>query len=582
MDNLTHNDHESKLSELPLCQFSIKNVCDTLEIWVHNDVKYKNNLLRIETILENHSLSGDSLIKISNKTKDILQQEILNIVTHNTCDIIFQCFQNDKQKYPDIFQTKTIQQCARILCDYPLQSLVLKLKNEKIDGKQMIHILHNEANDMIKNHTGWDDKEVEQIKLMFLRYWTFTKDEFLNNMNTTLVNNNNSNDKNYMTLVPYVVFNRIKEIMEEFDVEHLHYKIKNNKEIDVFSEKIIDMVDEVMQNRPVHNNKESDVVRIIYEKIAQCFIAPYYPSRRLYNNWICSDCGNHNFGKCINYKMNYDVSICSLCGIQQIDSIILKIKKGNSYLMVNEIVINKTDNEEKNDIDILMQTVIKAKQINLKCPIRNDNHQCPAILSLGRVLIKYKRWLYTVYVNTKGDDNIDKTVQVNVRSVDSKTFKDIFVKYVEELNGELIKNTFDMNIVTKLIDNNDSLSNINGFLKMSRKTFSATLEEHAKIQRASASRIYTAIDKSLKHIVKKEQINVENIDNKKYKLIFIECAESIKTALDMECSTKSLFDAFMNNTENLADIKVFPKDQENFKAKKKKKKNVFKKNEQKK
>eukprot|EP01084_Bolivina_argentea_P267616 454332_1 len=203
MDNLTHNDHESKLSELPLCQFSIKNVCDTLEIWVHNDVKYKNNLLRIETILENHSLSGDSLIKISNKTKDILQQEILNIVTHNTCDIIFQCFQNDKQKYPDIFQTKTIQQCARILCDYPLQSLVLKLKNEKIDGKQMIHILHNEANDMIKNHTGWDDKEVEQIKLLFLRYWTFDKKQFIDTMCSVFTN------KHHQTLK--IALDKIKE-----------------------------------------------------------------------------------------------------------------------------------------------------------------------------------------------------------------------------------------------------------------------------------------------------------------------------------------------------------------------------------
>eukprot|EP01084_Bolivina_argentea_P267618 454334_1 len=407
------NHHEElKAVESPLCQFSVENICNQLDIWIHNDTNYKTNLSRMVSIFEKYSLSGNNLTNIPSKTYQIIQKKIYlhmsQFLTKSTFTIMFKYFDESKQEDTNSFTSKSAEQCARILYDYPLQLLLSKFRNEKINGKKLIRILQDPKNHMIQIITGWEDKEVEQIKLLFLRYWTFNKKQFIDKMCSAFTN------KDHQTFIPKIAFDKIKETIQEFDVEELHYKIKNNKNIDDFSEKIINIVDNVTQNN------DSDVVYLIYTKIAQCFIVHETLTdddltglQGPYNNWICSDCGNHNFGKCINYKMNYDVSICSLCGIQQIDSIILKIKKGNSYLMVNEIVINKTDNEEKNDIDILMQTVIKAKQINLKCPIRNDNHQCPAILSLGRVLIKYKRWLYTVYVNTKGDDNIDKTVQVN-------------------------------------------------------------------------------------------------------------------------------------------------------------------------
>merc|ERR1712113_123276 len=101
----------------------------------------------------------------------------------------------------------------------------------------------------------------------------------------------------------------------------------------------------------------------VYKCIAQSFIpqtidenksqSPLSSLPRLdvHQNWICSQCGNDNFLKCTDSKMENEISVCILCGIQRVDSIILQLKGSNTHSMRpygNEFVI---ENEEEKDID---------------------------------------------------------------------------------------------------------------------------------------------------------------------------------------------------------------------------------------
>eukprot|EP01083_Nonionella_stella_P304723 1060145_1 len=82
---------------------------------------------------------------------------------------------------------------ADILFHYPLNRLLQRIKNERIDGSQLIesltrtstnskleHQLH--IREIIAKETGWVPNEVRQILLVLFRHHTWTKSEFTHNM----------------------------------------------------------------------------------------------------------------------------------------------------------------------------------------------------------------------------------------------------------------------------------------------------------------------------------------------------------------------------------------------------------------
>eukprot|EP01083_Nonionella_stella_P057196 150248_1 len=102
--------------------------------------------------------------------------------------------------------------------------------------------------------------------------------------------------------LPNTIVDAIKDVILQFDVELLHFKIKNNKNIQEFSESIMQMVDEIIDEENKHSDDDdADMINTIYETVAQCFIHKHNESiPAACNDWICSSCGNHNFCKYIN------------------------------------------------------------------------------------------------------------------------------------------------------------------------------------------------------------------------------------------------------------------------------------------
>eukprot|EP01084_Bolivina_argentea_P062419 114151_1 len=147
--------------DLPLHQFTAQDVCNIIERWISNDIIHTESRKKTQNIFVKHQLSGDLLsttyILSTAEAKQMIQSEMLDFMTHNTFDIIFQCLEQHKNLNPDTIGSKSEKEIAAILYDYPLKKLIHKIENEQIDGSKIIRILNTETNfnDIIKTETGW-------------------------------------------------------------------------------------------------------------------------------------------------------------------------------------------------------------------------------------------------------------------------------------------------------------------------------------------------------------------------------------------------------------------------------------------
>eukprot|EP01084_Bolivina_argentea_P257015 432915_1 len=417
------------------------------------------------------------------------------------------------KKWVDIDnKNKAHSPVTNILSDDSVHRLIETLNHEKINGLKFIEMMaQNEINEMIKTATGWSDQNIEQIKLVLLKHNGFTKKAFIENMNDVLKN---------QSLLPNTIKNQIKDVLvdEEFDIEIIHHKIKNNKNIELFSDKIINFVGNL-----IDSDKDNCMVDSTYKAIAQCFVCNNTCELLLDKprDWTCSNCGNYNFCKFINGKMNYNVSDCNLCGISQIDSVVLKLRNLDSFLMFHDSdIVTKDHDDDKNndvkedDIDELIQKAIKAYTINLVCLGRNDKKPCPSMLRLSKQLIKYKRCLKDI---SNKNVNINKTIEVDIgRYINDDLFKTTFenAKSLKKLKSEQLKTLLEM-----IQNNNEQIAQIQTFLNTNKKTWKSQIAEHTKIKLAPISRLYKEIDASLKKLAQEHQfgeffanINMNQID----------------------------------------------------------------------
>eukprot|EP01084_Bolivina_argentea_P130100 229697_1 len=488
--------------DLPLHRFTVNDICDILKNWVYNDINHKKFLLKTQEIFKQRKLYGKKVSYLSGEdVKCIVKDEMIHFMTVETLNIIFDFFENWKNQDLSM-TTKSAEEIAYILYYYPLQRLIEKIDDEQIDGAEIIVRLFETGTDNIfKSETGWCDLEIEQIQLLFSRYNGFNKNQFIYNMNTVIKNNDEALTNQILNFIKLFIAND-----ETIDIEIVNYSIKNNKnfnEMQSFSDKIVNMVDGliVMENS---NNFTDKLVKQIYSTIAKFFVCNDRIDEISLRDWSCNNCGNYNFSQYINGKMNHKLSICTLCGISRIDSIVLKIRNHDTFIMVNDVNEsqgnNTQDNEQHDDIEKLIQDVINSHKIDLFCLNRNDEKPCSSILRLGKELIKYKRWLQAI-----GNNDIHNTVQADIKTfVDNHKFKDIFIQAANSI-AKITQP--QMNLLMKMLDD-DNINNrfdIETFLKSNRKTFAIKISNCTNIKRVMGARLYSKIRDNLKREAQQKQ-----------------------------------------------------------------------------
>eukprot|EP01084_Bolivina_argentea_P246327 412274_1 len=252
-------------------------------------------------------------------------------------------------------------------------------------------------------------------------------------------------------------------------------------------------------------------------------------------NWICYNCGNKNVNNFTANKITTKIETCILCGIQRTESIVIKLRNNPTFITVNDFNDDNETEHKMDDIDSIIQNAAKHNSFNLICPNKNDNECCPSILRLSKTLITYKRWLATVSKKTKGNDNIEKTIQVDIpKYVSNDEFKAIFIektKSMQKLNETQIE------LLITMIENNvHDLNNVKTFSKMKRKDFINFIKQQTQIKPAFVGKLYNKINKSLKDKAQRIEFgnflsNMNTANNDYYHILKVHINEGNKSSI---------------------------------------------------
>lgn len=150
------------------------------------------------------------------------------------------------------------------------------------------------------------------------------------------------------------------------------------------------------------------------------------------------------------------------------------------------------DNKNLNEIDELIKKATDKQSFDLRCPSRNDDKPCPHILNLSRQLIKYKRWLHTIYKKSKGNDGIKKTIKIDIaRYVQDEIYKNVFKQAIAEEQKLNKINKDQAKSLQTLIDSNVAeIGRIKKFMELERRGFIKLIKTQTKILPGQSVRIY--------------------------------------------------------------------------------------------
>ena len=373
-----------------------------------------------------------------------------------------------KSVHREGLQNKSPDYISDVLYYLPLNNLINKINSERIDGTKISQILQESKENIIIKLTGWSEQEFEQIKLLYYKYASSTKEQFISNMNESL---NHEHTDSLTQDIKEKITNFL--INDKIDIEQICFDIKNGYDITAFSDELVNFVE------TNDSDYEADLRNKIYKLIAKCFICSFskIEDNELHKHalisWKCNNCGNYNYPQYIGGKTNCNLVNCKLCGIEQISSILIKIRNYQSFLSINSVNDHMQEiknNEEYEDIDRLIQKVITALQIDLKCP--NSGKICSKMWNLARKLILYKRWLFTVAakLNDENIDDVEKTVNVDIKVLNDDEYQNAFRESIESINHKrFFKEEHKQILLIMFKSNTKNISEFSTFLNLKDK-----------------------------------------------------------------------------------------------------------------
>eukprot|EP01084_Bolivina_argentea_P137016 241312_1 len=459
------------------------DIGNKIENWLMNDLKFQKDSQKTMQIFAKYGLSGQNIMQIPMENIQlILERDLLSIMTPQTFEMILSLLAKVKLNALEADKNIEAPKMGFLVYKHPLNQLLDKITDDKINGKKLIHY-YQEKHNWIKNVTGWEDNDIHQIHVLLFQDYVLEKSEIEQNINMTL------SEPLQRKLSLLIQQNQI-------DLELLCYQINKGYSIELI-EKFSDLISTVVDEYKT------------YVKIAQCFWSETSEPNLKYDDkeynlmkqssWNCHNCGNANFSKYINGTISLDLIICSLCNMTRIEATVKALRNESTYTFIKEKIIHKnTDrvDEKKDDIEDLINTVQKQETFYLKCFNTNkSNSHCQDIIETAKHLIEYKRLMEAVYQDKQS------------------TFDNVYIGYIiikhiphiyEEIFLECIENILDISDDSKHLlqkmfrDNVGDIKNPQSFYDMKGKEFQKFISTQAQIKTVYASKLYRLLRKSLK------------------------------------------------------------------------------------
>eukprot|EP01084_Bolivina_argentea_P064147 117027_1 len=492
---------EKNIDILPLHYFDPEHLCIVIKSWILNDSKYITDSKAIMETLSEKYLSGKKLKALDSDLKVVLHSAISQFMTQHTFNLVFDRLEQDiKQNNTNIIG-KRAPVVASDICEYPWGRLLESIKhgyiNEDTDighinGELFMQNYGQTVHEWIKRETGWSQKEIDQLCIIIGRNKTRKKSVLRHKIKKAMVSTFNKD----VTAV-------FLDLIETIDLEQLELKIKIGKRISEEIEIIADFIGELESEYGVVVNKRK-LSPGIYNILAETF--------KNEKEWSCAFCINSNHPHYVGAKLQRNIKICTLCGLDVNGSIKMALK-GNQYRFKHHVHYDlKSVDEIKDDnhLEILILEELNDSNLNIDCPDGHENVPCYSLLKMGIYLKRYQEWMEFMK-KAKGTDDIDVTVDVNVAIVNHEVFVHLVMESAEtlisqnKLNGKLLNQL--------LID--DKLDGAS-FNELKKKQFGKQLMRNKICKMGIASKLYNDVHKKLIHKAQEIEIG-QNLQPKLFK-----------------------------------------------------------------
>eukprot|EP01084_Bolivina_argentea_P192902 331050_1 len=424
-------DKELKSKCIPLHNFSHQQILNKIKAWLYSDIKYRNNLKKIMLLFMELSLSGDSINIEWHKMKETLQNKTSTFMTQETFEIVEKYMSENVRLKAATIKTKTAAEIAYSIYNYPSRLLFEAIMdpNMPVTGNVFIE-RYRDKDSWMERITGWSKTDIYQINAMLFKCNTFRE-----------LGIKRIIDNVFIDQFGIDMANTIKEhILSYYQWTKLHYKIKKGHDIQQLGESLSRMIDTISGDEKQHQNEKTKLE--VYEAIVNCFTRSFAANDQTNysldsaEEWTCSNCTNYNFCNYIGGQINYDLKICTLCGISQKDSLLGMLKGHDTYIRVrNDNKNESADSITLDRVQVLVHEVLNEQPFDLICPTRADCEPCPAVLRLAERLLIHNEWLKILH---KTDRNIIQ-IDIALSMMPEDVFSNIFMESLEtvaDINDE--------------------------------------------------------------------------------------------------------------------------------------------------
>ena len=214
------------------------------------------------------------------------------------------------------------------------------------------------------------------------------------------------------------------------------------------------------------------------------------------NNWVCANCGNHNYAFMINHKIKNHLPNCYLCGIKETTSILLKLRQWGTFINQIEDELANIRAHCDQELTTVIKKKIKEKKCYICCPqFIEQNKICDAMLRLTQLLLDYQKCL-------------EKEVNIKILTFRLTFNKEAFSKIVDK-SIKKVEELKDKTTTIETIKEAILALGIDQFQQLSRKEFIIKIDKSTdnKLKRKIIKRVYNKMQALFLEIARDKKIS---------------------------------------------------------------------------
>ena len=483
--------------------------------WIKCDIDYNRKLNELQRLFKKYGISGAILHSMCFQEKNELQL-IENILTKNmaqhltvdTMKVIMESLSRwlTSADARDVKLASSNDVAQRIM-EFPVRKLKNAICVEPVvDGKKFVESPHVFSL-LAQKTTGWLSSECKLLSQSMTRKVSLSKNQILEK-----VRNAASSQRKIEEFQKESVTNKLIEgLRTDCDLEAVHYNLRVNAVVyPVFRKFVQKLMNNMMKHQDLVGVHEVEFVAAFFDILSSAMIVHVdRDERKGQMPWICLFCGNQNVHKVIGYKLVTDISICSLCGFAQSESITMALKgvempfqRGNNGA---NIPIERKENVEdviRSEYDALIDEMAAGKEADLHCALQKDHNLCPTLRGCAQMLMEQRR--YFMNIEDKGSKRIF-TKNDLTEVVSFEKYEEMVIDAVKEvMSKKPDKKESVMESVAKLLDNESS--EIRKFQEYfcrngKRKEYLKLLKDNTPMNGGQAAKLFKIVAAKLEELV---------------------------------------------------------------------------------